>query len=233
MFLRDTLFRYLQMMLLAALPAAVLFAGLRPYRKRTLAAMGLRSSPLREGALLLFGAIVSGVLVMTLLPDFVVEPAATTDGMWGDVRLLVCRYGPFYRVNLVPFHMLSDYRWELQKGGWAFTLLNLGGNLAVFVPFGLFPALLWRGAWWQRAAKTGFIISAFIEIGQYFVARSTDIDDVILNTLGAMLGYGLFVLLRWRAPQFTTRFQCEEVEALDGRTTGDPDPSRGAGTGQL
>lgn len=44
----------------------------------------------------------------------------------------------------------------------------------------------------------GFIMAAFsflIEFVQYFTGRSCDIDDLMFNTLGGVLGYGLFVLI--------------------------------------
>ena len=41
------------------------------------------------------------------------------------------------------------------------------------------------------------------------IGRSTDIDDVILNTIGAMTGFWAFCLLRAVLPNFTKKFQCQ------------------------
>jgi glycopeptide antibiotics resistance protein len=51
-------------------------------------------------------------------------------------------------------------------------------------------------------------ISAFVEFGQFFLMRQSYIDDVLLNALGALLGYWTFLLLRKIAPITTSRFQC-------------------------
>ena len=69
-------------------------------------------------------------------------------------------------------------------------------NILMFVPFGLllpmvFPRL--RACWKTLLAALG--ITVLIEVLQYFTGRSADIDDVIMNVLGAVMGYGLFALL--------------------------------------
>ena len=83
------------------------------------------------------------------------------------------------------------------------------GNIVMFVPFGLFPALLWRGWRWWKSLLVGFCTSVSIEFIQFFIGRSTDIDDVILNTAGAAVGFWLFCLLRAIFPSFTKKFQCQ------------------------
>ena len=55
----------------------------------------------------------------------------------------------------------------------------------------VFPRL--RACWKTLLAALG--ITALIEVLQYFTGRSADIDDVIMNVLGAVMGYGLFALL--------------------------------------
>jgi hypothetical protein len=64
-------------------------------------------------------------------------------------------------------------------------------NIAVFVPFGVFAALRFRRiAWWQFLAVT-VAMSFGIEVWQAVSAtgRSSDVTDVITNTIGGMLGY--------------------------------------------
>lgn len=108
---------------------------------------------------------------------------------------------PFFKLgggNFIPFQ-------TFRTDGW--SLFNLAGNIIMFVPFGFFAALLWRGCNWKRALLTGFCITAFIECFQLCVGRAFDVDDIILNTLGVFCGYLLWVLLRKLAPRFTERFQ--------------------------
>ncbi len=198
---------YWKQMLQLALPAAAVFACFYPYRKRALDAQHLTSGLLREVGLLLFVMSLFGILSVTLRPFYTIEGS---DGMWGDLVLHIGRPHSLYNVNLKPFRMFTLYYNTFQNGDYFFTLVNLFGNLLVFVPLGLFPALLFRKESWFRAVWVGGGLSLLIELGQYFLGRATDVDDVILNTLGALLGYWLFLLLRQIAPSFTQQFRCRK-----------------------
>jgi glycopeptide antibiotics resistance protein len=105
--------------------------------------------------------------------------------------------------NLVPFHTLAIY-WR--NMGSEFWMRNLFGNLFLLLPLGLLgpialPAL---GRWW-RLALVALLYSIAIEVIQLAVPdRSADIDDVIVNLAGAMLGYGLLVLAKARAQRRLT-----------------------------
>ena len=89
----------------------------------------------------------------------------------------------------------------LEKGSYGQKLINLAGNLLIFVPLGFFAPLLWRKLrhWWA-APGLSMGVSCLIEFLQLFLGRSVDIDDVILNTLGGLAGYILFCLLpkKWK-----------------------------------
>lgn len=217
---------YLKEMLTIAVPAAIVFSCFWPYRRRALSAMGLRTSVWREAGLILFILCLFGVLAVTLWPIYQVQKDSG-----GAVLLLVGRPSALYNVNLTPFLMFSDYLREIQAGNALFVIINFFGNLAVFVPLGLFPALLFREGSWKRSFLVGITTSLFVECGQYLIARSVDIDDIILNTLGAMCGYWLFVLLKRIAPHFFIRFQCKTVEVPDGRQTGNRTSTQRTGTG--
>ena len=63
-----------------------------------------------------------------------------------------------------------------------------------------------------------FIISLFIELAQLFLPRATDVDDLIMNTLGGFLGFIVYMILRWILPKTMRRFKnypIEEKEVLD------------------
>ena len=204
---------YMKEMLVFAIPAAVVFCGFWPYRRRALEGMGLRTKVWREIGLILFVMALFGVLAVTIWPVYMRQP---NSGNTGNIILLVDRPNPFYNVNLIPFRMFLDYAKALGHGDIFFVVLNFLGNLAVFVPLGFFPALLFRAPSWGRSALVGFGVSVLIECGQYLVVRTTDIDDVILNTLGALCGYWIFLLLRRLAPGLTEKFICERVETANG-----------------
>jgi glycopeptide antibiotics resistance protein len=97
--------------------------------------------------------------------------------------------------NLVPFHTLAIYWRNL---GSEFWMRNLFGNLALLLPLGLLgpiavPAL---DRWW-RIVLVALLYSVVIELIQRVVPdRSADIDDVIVNVGGAVLGFVAFLIVR-------------------------------------
>ncbi|MEX3505573.1 VanZ family protein [Corynebacterium sp. LK2510] len=65
-----------------------------------------------------------------------------------------------------------------------------GGNIAFFVPVGVLAYVVFGRA--GRAIAFGALLSLAMELGQYIFALGlTDIDDLIMNTLGAALGVGV------------------------------------------
>ena len=94
-------------------------------------------------------------------------------------------------VNFKPFIYLFDYP-TLKE-----ALLNLIGNTAMFIPLGI----VWPGVFKKlnthwKVITAGFGVSLTIEILQLpFFDRATDIDDLILNTLGFLMGYGIYLLV--------------------------------------
>ena len=204
-----TLKIYLLEILAVCVPAIIVFLCFKPYRMKALAAMKLKSSRQREIALILFVASIFGILALTLWPSYVWEDSP---GMWGHLRILIGRPTWQSNLSLVPFTVFKDYWDDLLKSPVFFfvTLLNFLGNLAIFVPIGLFPALLFRNATWKRSAMIGLGMSSFIEITQYLIMRNTAVDDVILNTAGAMCGYLIYLLIRRRFPGFAAGFLCQE-----------------------
>ena len=75
---------------------------------------------------------------------------------------------------------------------------NLFGNLALLLPLGLLgpTALPALDRWW-RVALVALLLSIAIELIQLAVPdRSADINDVIVNLTGALLGFAMLTLLR-------------------------------------
>ncbi len=130
-------------------------------------------------------------LMLCLLFDRPAGPAAVS--CWEQVR---------WSVNLVPFRTIREFWAVLRTGEGGYlarhAVINLAGNVVMFVPLGFFLPRLWRSA--RRLHRTllraaGVILA--IEIAQPLTLRgSGDIDDLILNLAGTALGYGLFALGR-------------------------------------
>lgn len=100
--------------------------------------------------------------------------------------------GPFPNVsNWVPFR---DINGELHNVNRALGIINIVGNVALFVPSGILAGLLFRPKW--TALLLAPVLSTGIELTQQQVGLSADIDDIILNTLGGVTGVVLALLAR-------------------------------------
>lgn len=70
-------------------------------------------------------------------------------------------------------------------------------NVVVFIPIGLLAGISFRQLSWKRSFVIGFCLSVGIEILQFMMSRGfSEVDDVMHNTLGCLIGYGLFYLIR-------------------------------------
>lgn len=88
-------------------------------------------------------------------------------------------------INLLPFHSISE------------GIATYIENIILFMPFGFLLPLIWRQfqpPW--KVICTGLLFSGAIELSQLFNRRYTDIDDLIMNTLGAFLGWALFCVFQ-------------------------------------
>ena len=103
--------------------------------------------------------------------------------------------GAEYSFNLVPFVEIRRFIRARRQLGFTAVFLNLFGNVIGFLPFGFFLPVISRGF------RNGFlvtflgcVVSCCVEIIQLLTRTgSCDVDDVILNTLGAFLGYIVFI----------------------------------------
>lgn len=206
---------FVQQMLLPALVAMGTLRLCRPRRQKRLAARGLATTRGHEVALAVFVAFATGLAALTLFPH----------GFWSLDRILhgggLDRFFSGYisweriveRLDWLD-EMLSPFQ-EIRRtvrvgGGWGWFLL--AGNIAMFLPVGFLPGLLWRRWRWWKSLLLGFCASFTIEFVQFFIGRSTDIDDVILNTTGAVLGYAVYWVLTKLWPAVGSKCKCKEVE---------------------
>lgn len=98
--------------------------------------------------------------------------------------------------NIIPFKTISNYIKASSHINQDIWISNLFGNVLAFLPMGFFFPLLFRkfNGFWKTVGAV-FLATTSVEILQ-FVTRvgSFDVDDIILNTLGGILGYLLFVI---------------------------------------
>lgn len=104
-----------------------------------------------------------------------------------------------YFVNLTPFHSIWEvYIKGLMKGyvSFYYVVLNLAGNIGVFMPMSFFLPVLFRAQRrWYVFIPTLLLSVIAVEAVQFlFMVGSCDVDDLILNAFGAILLYFLLYL---------------------------------------
>lgn len=118
------------------------------------------------------------------------------------------RYGrsgaQIYRYNLVPFKEIQRYIKYRKLFGWEYFIVNIYGNILAFVPFGFFLPIISknnRSLW--SVILYGFEFTLGIELVQLsFQVGTFDVDDIIMNTLGAIGGYIIFAIFRKKLKRF-------------------------------
>ena len=90
--------------------------------------------------------------------------------------------------NLVPFSEM--FRYEI--GSTSFYL-NVVGNIVIFIPFGYLISTYIKPKRILSILIVSVISSATVEFVQLCIGRSFDVDDIILNSLGAIIGFLIYI----------------------------------------
>ncbi len=125
-------------------------------------------------------------MVLTLTGYFILFREVAAHGWWQRV---LQRIQTKERINLHPFLMFKQFR---------LASTQVIGNLVMLLPLGIYVPLLFPGlSGFFRVFIICLVVSISIELMQLITSvRSTDIDDVILNTSGAVAGYIIYKFLR-------------------------------------
>ncbi|GGG18575.1 hypothetical protein GCM10007425_11340 [Lysinibacillus alkalisoli] len=107
-------------------------------------------------------------------------------------------------VNIVPFHTITHYLNGIYRVTTADAWLNVFGNILLFIPLGMMLMLRLK----SKRMTVFYVVmaSVSIEVVQYLLnIGATDIDDVILNVTGGVMGaFSIAILLRF-AGEFLTK----------------------------
>lgn len=115
---------------------------------------------------------------------------------WGVVNVVINRQAPGHELlamaNVVPLHKIIYYARGCEP--YSVGLLNVAGNVAVFVPMGLaLPFFFGNLQTAKRLWRVAAFISLVVELLQLSTATGVfDVDDVLLNTAGALIGHSVF-----------------------------------------
>lgn len=108
-----------------------------------------------------------------------------------------------YSHNFIPFKEILRYEIGSKYFYW-----NVIGNMVIFMPFGFFISLYLNSQKLNRPLLITFITSLTIELVQMFIGRSFDVDDILLNCIGGICGFLLFIglsAIKRHLPKFLQR----------------------------
>lgn len=130
-------------------------------------------------------------ICIVVIVRFTFCPFGKIDGIIQPLIFYPDNWFPF-RINWIPFVNILNYPEKRD------IIRNLIGNTAMFIPVGVVWPIVYKKLnkhWKMIAAGIGF--SLCIEILQLpFYDRVSDIDDLILNTVGFCTGYCLYLLIK-------------------------------------
>lgn len=107
---------------------------------------------------------------------------------------------PIRTISLVPFNTILTYLNGTVNNFSYQILRNVFGNILLFVPFAfLLPICFGKGRTFKESIIYTFLLSSLVEIYQFiFKVGILDIDDVILNVLGGVIGFMLYkIMMIW------------------------------------
>ena len=130
-------------------------------------------------------------ICIIVVARFTFFPFFRLDGKIQPLILDTSRIYPF-RINVIPFLHLFEHN-ELKD-----VLINVIGNVTMFIPVGIvFPVVYTKLNTHKKVIISGICFSFVIELLQLpFYDRVTDIDDLILNSFGFIIGYILYMLAK-------------------------------------
>ena len=92
--------------------------------------------------------------------------------------------------NYVPFKEIFRYEF-----GSKVFIHNIIGNIILFIPFGFFVSTILKTKKVLPILFLSLVTSSVIEYTQLLIGRTFDIDDIILNLCGGLIGYFVYIFL--------------------------------------
>lgn len=119
-----------------------------------------------------------------------------------------------YRYNLTLFMEIHRYLEYTDYFTWENLITNLAGNILVFSPMGiLVPIFMKRRVGFLYITGASFLLSFFIETVQLvFKIGVFDVDDLLMNTVGGMIGYIVYGIIRLIYHQLFRRGLKKEIK---------------------
>ena len=151
---------------------------------RSAIAIGFKNFSLKRELQLLLAYI-----CLVVIARFVYFPLHHVDGKIGSLMIgFTAKQTDM--INLIPFYFLFD-----RYDGWQ---INIIGNIAMFIPVGIvWPICFRKLDSIKKTVFAGMVFILFIELTQLLCPeRHTDIDDLILNASGVLIGACIIFAIR-------------------------------------
>ncbi|HWB25550.1 MAG TPA: VanZ family protein [Chitinophagaceae bacterium] len=149
--------------------------------------------------LIAYSALLIKVMVFKSMPLIRIGPLMFRVGGTHD--------GP---ANVVPFKTILPYL--LGEKGVIIGFINLAGNIALLVPAGFIIPVVFKRITWKKSLALAVAAGLTIEgIEAVLHVGIFDIDDIILNGLGVMIGYWLFRLLAKKGRSLKHKHIIDEI----------------------
>jgi glycopeptide antibiotics resistance protein len=137
-------------------------------KKRLIPALGLAA----------YSVILTKVMVFKQMPTIRI----------GHIRMRFAGTDGGHPANFVPFKTIASYL--RGHNGLMIAGVNLVGNIAPLVPIGFLLPFVYRNMTWKESLVLAIAAGLAIEVAQVMLRVGIfDVDDVILNALGVMIGY--------------------------------------------
>ncbi len=142
--------------------------------------------------------ILSVVLISIRITDIIINKKKFN--LFNDIISFVFLVYVLMIFHVVTFHDVDWSTYNLNffreilryEVGSSLFFRNILGNIVMFIPFGLYLTYYFKLKKPYLVLLLGFILSLSIEITQFFIGRVFDVDDILLNVIGAGVGFYIY-----------------------------------------
>ena len=146
------------------------------------------------------------ILVFCLVALLMVVFFGYKRGFLYSSRLLFVEYLLLLFCSTVLFRSYKEYQGHNFHPLWSYTMIKAGGkdllaenilNIVAFIPIGLLLGIAFKLTKWYKVLIIGSSISVIVETLQFLLKKGfSEVDDVIHNTLGCLIGYEIYLIVR-------------------------------------
>lgn len=172
----------------------------------------------------LLGIFVCGLIVLLAVKG-------TRDGWRWSAGLLFVEYVVLIYCSTVIFRESGSKTGHDFMPFWSYGAILRGEdyrllpenvmNVVVFVPVGVLLGAAFRSMTWKKALLIGGAMSVLIEVMQFVLKRGfAEVDDVMHNTVGCVIGYGIYWIIRYGCNQYRDHQRAHSQQILMGEKEG-------------